>query len=165
MRLLLLRVGHAFSQTGDVAQGLLGGPRQLVTYFRGERPGHLSETPERTPCDGSDQIQVFEQFRAGRCRGWRLARHLPARLQKQQWFCDDALAQLTRSVPPGCPELADLLRAQLVAGDPGRERLAGCTIGARHRKQVLHRGVGADLTLAHPLLDCWRQIFHQAQPA
>jgi hypothetical protein len=163
IRLHLLLIGQAFVQAGDVDQGLLGGTPDLVTLCCGQRAGHAGEAPERAASDGPDQVEVLEQLLLGR-GGWRrLVLHLPARLQEQQRVREQTRAHGGGAIPPGFPELTDFPRAQLVARDRCAECFARLTIGARHGQQVLHGGVGADLALAHPLLDGGRQILHQAK--
>jgi len=150
-------------QSGDVDQGLLGGAPDLLALFGAERPGHAGQAPQRAASDGPHQVEVLEQLFVGR-GGWRrFALHLPARLQEQQRIREQTGAQGRGAVPPGLPELSDLPCTQPVAGDGGAEGLARLTIGARHGQKVLHGGVGADLALAHPLLDRSRQILHQTQ--
>jgi len=156
-------VSQAFVQAGQVGKGLFGRAPELVALLGGERPCCASQAAERSARNGPHQVEILEQLLSARGRWQGLALHLPACLQEQQRVRQHTSTQGRVAVAPGLPELTDLPRAQPVAGDGGTEGLARVTIGARHRQQVLHGGVGADLALAHPLLDGGRQVLHQPQ--
>jgi hypothetical protein len=55
--------------------------------------------------------------------------------------------------------------AHVLAGDPGREALAGSAIGSGHRDQVPHGGLGTDLTSTDLLLDFRGKVSDQGEPA
>ena len=89
------------------------------------------------------------------------SRRLALRFQKQFRFGQDALANHARAVPPSGIELPGLPCVRTVLDESGDHPLAILYADARGalwaRHQILHGQVGAKRSLAHLLLDRFRQ--------
>jgi len=129
------------------------------------RASHLrqgfGELPAGTTQDGDRHIQIaldlFDRRRLG-CR-W-----LPLRFQKQFRFGENALANRACALAPGGIELPGFTRIAVMLDEDRRHPLAIFQALARHRYQELQRHLRRDLSLAHLLLDRFRQNLHQRQP-
>jgi hypothetical protein len=90
---------------------------------------------------------------------------LPPGAQEQLWILDDAFSYGGWPVAPRRVEHADFLSGELVIGDSVCQTLAVIAPGTGHRHQVLHGRLGADLSLAHVLLDRLGQLLDKCQTA
>jgi len=152
-------------QAREVGQGLLRGARHLRALLGRER-ARDGEAPQRAPRHSAEQIEILEQLLRGRDqRSRRLGLHLPPRLEKQERLGEHARAQGRRALAPGRVELPDFLGAQLVAGNGRAEGRTSLCVGTRHRQEVLHGRVRADLALSDVLLNGRRELLHQTQPS
>ena len=68
-------------------------------------------------------------------------------------------------IAPGRVEFPSLAATEAVFRKRIRQALTVIRIGARHRRQILHRDMRRDLAGAHALLYGFRELFHQSQPA
>ena len=109
--------------------------------------------------DGNRRLQVA--LHSGRGRTAR--RRLSLRFQKQFRLGQDALADHARALPPGGVELSGLPRVAMLLHEGQRHARAVFPIDPRHRHQILHRQLRAQLSFPHLLLDGFRQQLHQCQ--
>ena len=120
----------------------------------------FGQPPAGASQDGHGHLQIARQFARGRCGGGRL----PLRFQKQFRLGQDALANHARAFAPGRVQLPGLPCVATVPDESGRHRLALVRVEARHRHQILHGQLRSQLSLAHLLLNGFRQKLHQRQP-
>jgi len=145
--------------------GLIEAALDLVP-LRGGEPQRLAltQSSQGTAGDRPDHVEVPQQ---GIARGDRQRRVLvggrSTRTEKQQWIVKHQLASLGRPRAIACIQLADLPRAQSLARDRRGELHGVLPLGARQRHHVLHRRMGDQLALQHPLLDLLRQLTDQGQ--
>lgn len=84
--------------------------------------------------------------------------------QKQFGRIQNAAAYRCGRIAPGRIEFTGLAATEAVLGKRIRHALTFIRIGARHRRQILHRDMRRDLAGAHALLHGFRQLLHQSQP-
>ena len=77
----------------------------------------------------------------------------------------DALTNRARAFAPGRVELLGRACVAMLFDEDRGQTQAIIGIGARHRHQILHRHLRGDLTVAHVLLNRFRQQFDQRHPA
>ncbi len=107
--------------------------------------------------DRRHHLQIAQQF--GGCRY-----RLPLRFQKQPRLRQNPLPHRRRRSAPGRIQLARLAARETMRRQHRRHPLAVLRVGARHRRQILHRHVRRDSARPHLLLHRLRQQFHQRQP-
>jgi hypothetical protein len=90
---------------------------------------------------------------------------LPLRFEEQLGIVENALADCRRTFPPRSIQLARLTRIAVMLGEDRRHPLAILQALACHRHQKLQCHLRHNLSLAHPLLNRFRQNFHQRQPS
>jgi len=117
------------------------------------------EPPAGATQDGNRHLQVALHSSRGRPAG----RHLPLRFQKQLRFGQHALAYHARAFPPGSVELSRFPRVAMLLHEGQCHARALFPIDPRHRHQILHRQLRAQLSFPHLLLDGFRQQLHQCQ--
>lgn len=91
--------------------------------------------------------------------------HLLMDLQKQLGRIQNPLAYRWGCIAPGRVEFAGLAAAEAVLRQRLGHALAVRRVGARHRRQILHRDMSRDLTGADTLLHGFRKLFHESQSA
>jgi hypothetical protein len=94
-----------------------------------------------------------------------LRRDLLMGFQKQFGRIQNALAYRCGRIAPGRIEFTGLAAAEVVLGKRFGHALAIVRIGARHRRQILHRDMSGDLADADALLHRFGKLFHQSQSA
>jgi hypothetical protein len=107
-----------------------------------------------TPQNGKGHFQIALNLfgRRGLCRLW-----LPLRFQQQFRFGENALANHAGAFAPGGVKLRRLPAIAAVLHECVRHPLAIVRADARHRHQILHRDLGAEVSFAYTLLDCFGQ--------
>jgi len=126
-----------------------------------ERKG--ARQPSAGPAgDGQHHFQVAQQLRNRGIRN-RRGDNLALCLQKQLRLRQDPWPCRRRSSAPGRIQFARLARAELLGGEDLRHPPAVVEVGARQRNEILHGHVGADLAIAHSLLNRLRQKLDQGQ--
>jgi hypothetical protein len=122
------------------------------------RASHLrqrfGDSPSGATQDGERHIQIALHL-FDRC--WLGNRRLPQRLQKQFRLGENALARHARAFAPGRVELPGLPCVAVMRDESGRHASAVVGADSRHRHQILHGHLRRDLSLAHLLLDRFRQ--------
>jgi hypothetical protein len=117
----------------------------------------FSEPSAHPTQDGNRHLQVA--LHSSRSTG----RRLPLRFQKQLRLGQDPLAYHACALPPGGVELSGLPRVAMLLHEGQRHARAVFPIDPRHRHQILHRQLRAQLSFPHLLLDGFRQQLHQCQ--
>jgi hypothetical protein len=105
------------------------------------------------PCDSPDHVQIAQQLFPC-AHAYRIfVLDLTPGAQKELRIVDDAVLYIDWALAPGGVELADFLSCELMVGNLLGKALAVVSFGARHRHQVLHGRLRADLSEADVLLD------------
>jgi hypothetical protein len=120
------------------------------------------QTPAGAVGDGDDHHQIPQQFLGWRCR---LRRDLLMGLQKQFRRIQNPLAYGCGRIAPGGIKFTGLAAAEAVLRKRFRHALTVIGIGARHRRQILHRDMRRDLAATDALLHRFGKLFHQSQSA
>ncbi len=108
--------------------------------------------------DRRRHLKIADEFAGG--PGWRFVLFLPLGFEKQRGIVQDALADRSRSTPPGSIQLAGLACVAVMFGEDRRHALAVFQAVARRRDQKPHRHLRRDLACAHLLLNRFRQLLH-----
>ena len=120
------------------------------------------QPPVRPVHDRRHHPQIAQHF--GGCPGRSFLLGLPLRFEKQLWILEEAFADRWCCLPPSRIQLPGLARIAMMLGEDRGHALTILQALACRRHQKLHRHLRQDLALAHLLLDCFRQEFHQGQP-
>lgn len=110
--------------------------------------------------NADDLVQLSLQGVGGRRR-----RRLLLGFEEQFRLFQDAFARLAFGTAPGVVDCRGLARGPALVGENVRHPEALLEAHSRYRHQIAHGDLGADFAFAHLLLDCFRQRFHQRQPA
>jgi hypothetical protein len=141
--------------TGDLALDVLLLPAAHVRQSLGQPPAGAAQ-------DSGRHLQIALQPRGlgGIPRGsW------PLRFEKQFRRGQDALANHSRSRPPGSIQLPGLPRVAGMLHEGCRHLLAVFQADAGYRYQELHGHMGRDFAFTHLLLDgLWQQLNQRQAP-
>ena len=156
----LLFLSYSFGHPAEIPTRLLNLGSRLFQALAVHFSQRHIDPPASPLQDGGCHIQIARQ-RGGLGGGGRL--RLALRFQKQLRRRENALAHHARAFAPSRVELFRLARIPALGGECGGHALAIVHADARHRRQILHGQLRRDLSLAHLLLDGFRQKFDQRQ--
>ena len=151
-------------QLGEIGDRLLHAQPCVFALAVIHRAHRFVPLPLRTTRDGADHVQVAQQLFAGAHTDRIVLLDLPPGAQKQLRILDETFS-CPGLAAPGRIQHADFLGGELMPGNLLRQPLAVVAFGTSHRHQVLHGRLGADLSLAHVLLDRLGQLLDQRQTA
>jgi hypothetical protein len=109
--------------------------------------------------DRRHHFQVAQEFVRGSWR--RLRFHLPLRFQKQLGLLENALSRLARAIAPCSVQLGGLPRVAVEFDERRGHLPAIVQARARYGSEKLHGHMGADLAVAHLLLNSSRKQVDQ----
>jgi hypothetical protein len=114
----------------------------------------LFSVRHRPAGDGDDLVEIAFQ----RCFYWLC---LLPRLCEQVRFGQNPFSRQSAGVAPGVVEIGGLARGPMLLREDLRHALALLGIDARRWRQIAHGNLRGDVAVAHLLLDCFRERFHQ----
>ena len=122
------------------------------------RSGRFTPLAPGAPGDCTGDIQVAQQLLGCPNGNWVLFLQLPPSAEEKLRVCNHPLPDGRKSSAPGRIEFTHLLSGELMPGDRFGETFAVVAVGARHRYQILHGRVRADLPSPNLLLDGFGQL-------
>ena len=152
----------AFGQMRQIPHGAFDLAMGRLQLARAHHRCGTRQTPAGTVRDGEHHRQIPQQFIGW---SWRLRRDLLMGFQKQFGRIQNPLAYGCGGIAPGRVEFTGLAAAEAILRKRIGHALAVVRIGARHRRQILHRDMSGDLARADALLHGFGKLFHQSQSA
>ena len=128
----------AFGQMLEIPHGAFDLALRILKLGVAHQRRGARQTPAGTTCDLKHHRQIPQQFLGWRCG---LRRDLLMGFQKQFRRIQNPLANRSGSIAPGRIEFTGLAAAEAVLPKRFGHALTVVGIGARHRRQILHRDV------------------------
>ena len=132
----------------------------LAVYFHARGSGQSPLCPVHDRCH---HLQIADQFGARSSRS--ILAGVPLCLEEQIGSFQNPFADGRRALTPSHVQLPGFARVAMLLGKDRRHSPAVVQALPRHRHQKLQGHLRQNLALAHLLLDCFRQHFHQRQPS
>ena len=129
------------------------------------RIGRLTPLPHGSPRDHSGNLQVPEQLLSSPHGNGFVFLQLAPGTEEKLRILNEAFSYRGWPIAPSPIEHAHFVGAELIPGNLLGEAFAVVPLGPRHRYQILHGRVGANLSAADLPLNRLRQLLHERQAA